>query len=69
MRNATNGSRRTSSGIMLRDLLRAGCTPTEAANLYAVAVGLRPVRVGWTVAEIERLKFLRHLVETKRLAS
>ena len=54
---------------MLRELLRAGYTPREAANLYGVAIGLRPVRTGWSPQEIERLKFLRHLVETKRLSS
>ena len=54
---------------VIGQLLRAGCTPKEALNLYAVSVGLRPVATGWRAAEIERLRFLRHLVETGRLAS
>ncbi|MCI0582378.1 MAG: hypothetical protein L0227_05700 [Chloroflexi bacterium] len=50
------------------DLLRAGCTPTEAANLLGVSLGLRPVPAGWTLREIERLRFARHLAETGRLS-
>jgi hypothetical protein len=46
-----------------RDLGARGLTPTEAGNLTAYLQGLRPVDVGWTVAEIDHLLFLRHLVE------
>lgn len=67
--DATQQARAASNRQMLHQLLRAGCTPKEAWNLYAVAVGLKPVTTGWKPAEIERLKFLRHLVETGRLAS
>ena len=52
---------------MIRPLLMAGCTPTEAANLAALAIGLRPVASGWSIQEIERLRFLRHLVASGRL--
>jgi hypothetical protein len=47
---------------MIRALVMAGCTPTEAANLAGLAVGLRPVASGWRPQEIEALRFLRHLV-------
>jgi hypothetical protein len=49
--------------------LQAGCTPAEAANLIGLSVGLRPVPAGWRLDEIERLRFLRHLVETGRVSS
>jgi hypothetical protein len=52
---------------MIRRLVMAGCTPAEAANLAALAVGLRPVVSGWTGREIERLRFLRHLATSGRL--
>ena len=67
--DATKRAVSASNSHMVRQLLRAGCTPREAWNLYAVAVGLRPVTTGWRPVEIERLKFLRHLVETGRLSS
>jgi hypothetical protein len=46
---------------MVSRLLRAGCTLPEAANLAGLAVGLGPVASGWSVLEIERLRFLQHL--------
>ncbi len=50
-----------------RRLLIAGLTPTEAGNVTAVAVGLPPVESGWSVREIERLRFLRYLVDEGRV--
>jgi hypothetical protein len=38
-------------------------------NLTAYLHGLAPVEGGWTVDEIERLLFVRHLVEHQRLTS
>ncbi len=58
---------RPSVPTMIRRLVMAGCTPPEAANLAALAVGLRPVASGWTSREIERLRFLRHLAASGRL--
>jgi hypothetical protein len=43
--------------------------PTEAGNLTAYLRGLRPVDQGWTVSEIDRLLFLRYLVDRDRLDS
>lgn len=50
-------------------LRMVGLSTTEAANLTAHLNGLRVGRQPWTVAEIERLLFIRALVETDRLRS
>jgi hypothetical protein len=52
-----------------RDLGARGLAPVEAGNLTAYLSGLRPVDQGWTVAEIDRLLFLRYLVDGGRLDS
>jgi hypothetical protein len=52
-----------------RDLEAMGLAPTEAGNLTAYLRGLRPVDQGWTVAEIDRLLFVRYLVDRGRLGS
>jgi hypothetical protein len=44
-----------------------GVQPAEAGNLVALASGLAPVEGGWRPREIERLLFLRYLVERGRL--
>jgi hypothetical protein len=46
-----------------------GLGPAEAGNLTAYLSGLRPVEHGWTLGEIDRLVFLRYLVERGRLHS
>lgn len=46
-----------------------GFAPTEAGNLTAYLAGLAPVESGWTPREIERILFLRHLVEKGWLES
>jgi hypothetical protein len=46
-----------------QQLVRRGLRPAEAANVVAYLVGLAPVERGWTVEEIERLLFVRFLVE------
>jgi hypothetical protein len=51
-----------------RRLRVCGLTDTEAGNLTARLEGLRPVRDGWAVVEIERLVFLRWLVERGEFA-
>lgn len=63
----TTGAR-AANRVAMTNLLRAGCTPTEAANLLGVSIGLRPVPSGWTLRQIERLRFARHLAETGRLS-
>jgi hypothetical protein len=52
---------------MARGLLMAGCTPVEASNLVALAIGLGPLASGWSLLEIERLRFLQHLEASGRL--
>lgn len=44
-----------------------GWTEREAGNLVALLHGLRPARSGWSVREIEHLRFLQALVKTGRL--
>jgi hypothetical protein len=46
-----------------------GLDPAEAGNLAAFVRGIPPVEQGWTVKEIDRLLFLRYLVEQGRVAS
>lgn len=46
-----------------------GWTEREAGNLVALAHGLRPAGSGWTVREIEHLRFLQSMVRTGRIAS
>ena len=48
-------------------LQSGGWTPTEAGNLAAIALGLRPARTGWTGAELDHLRFLRSLVSAGRI--
>lgn len=52
-----------------RRLIMAGMTPTEAGNITAVAVGLQPVPGGWTIREIERVRFLTYLAEHGRIGT
>jgi len=73
----TTADRAASAAVGLADaparrtfdrLRMAGLSTDEAANLTAHLAGLRIGRRPWTVAEIERLRFLRSLVETGRLS-
>ena len=45
-----------------------GWTQREASNLVALVHGLRPVRAGWTIREIEHLRFLQAMVKSGRIA-
>jgi hypothetical protein len=44
-----------------------GWTQREASNLVALFHGLRPTTSGWTVREIDHLRFLRDMVRTGRI--
>lgn len=46
-----------------------GWTQREAGNLVALFHGLRPTRDGWTVREIEHLRFLQAMVKMGRIGS
>ena len=50
-----------------RALIRKGLETTEAANLVAYLNGLRVGDVSWTIGEINRVLFLRHLYRSGRL--
>jgi len=63
----TGPTDRPSARAMVSRLLRAGCTTIEATNLTGLAVGLGPVASGWSILEIERLRFLQHLDATGQL--
>jgi hypothetical protein len=60
-------SRTGSARTTQLQLLRSGLTPAEAANIAAVAEGLRPAASGWTVREIELLRFLRYMQRSGRI--
>ena len=49
---------------LIRRLEFGGWAPAEAGNLVALLHGLRPVAGGWSLHEIEHLRFLRALVES-----
>jgi hypothetical protein len=44
-----------------------GWTQREASNLVALVHGLRPVRAGWSIREIEHLRFLQAMVNSGRI--
>jgi hypothetical protein len=50
-------------------LRMVGLTATEAGNLTAHLNGLHVAEHGWTLQEIERLLFIRALVELGRIPS
>ena len=50
-----------------RGLRAIGLSESEAGNLSAHLAGLAQARQGWLLKEIERLLFIRSLVETGRI--
>ena len=50
-------------------LRMAGLTAAEAGNLTAHLSGLHVAEQGWTLKEIERVLFVRALVDRGRIAS
>ena len=56
----------TSRALIWR-LQSGGWSSSEAGNLAAIALGLRPARTGWTGRELDRLRFLRSLVISGRI--
>jgi len=50
-----------------RLLANLGFRPAEAGNVTAYLSGLAPVVGGWAIAEVERLLFVRYLVDHGRL--
>jgi hypothetical protein len=55
------------SRTLVWSLEAGGWTQREAGNLVALLHGLRPARTGWTVREIEHLRFLHALVKAGRI--
>ena len=58
----------TGARSMVWHLEAGGWTEREAGNLVALLHGLRPNRNGWTVREIEHLRFLHAMVKSGRIA-
>jgi len=54
---------------MFMGLRWSGLTSEEAANLTARLAGIGTAPGGWTVADVQRLQFLRWLVDSGRLVS
>ena len=54
--------------VLYRRLTAAGLDSARAGNLTAVAFGLRPTRVAWSMGEISALLFLRELVQRDLIA-
>jgi hypothetical protein len=52
---------------MVWQLEAGGWTEREAGNLVALAHGLKPARKGWSVREIEHLRFLHAMVKSGRI--
>jgi hypothetical protein len=50
-----------------RRLRMAGFSAEEAGNLVAHLSGLRVARKAWTVGEVDRLLFLRSMVQSGRI--
>lgn len=59
----TRNAGRATQGVFL-GLRRCGLSIEQAGNLTAHLEGLRGVPGGWSVDEVERLCFVRWLVET-----
>ena len=55
--------------LVVHGLQRTGMSRAQAGNLVALAEGLAPARSGWSIAEIDRLRFVRWLVDNGRLGS
>ncbi len=53
--------------ILVWRLESGGWTEREAGNIVALAHGLQPARSGWTVREIEHLRFLQSMVRAGRI--
>lgn len=67
--STARGGERERPAVTYRLLGSRGFRSDEAGNLTAYLHGLPPVKGGWTVGDIERLLFLRHLVERGHLGS
>ena len=59
----------TPPGRAYRHLVSQGFTPDEAGTLMAYLEGLDVAHHTWTLREVNRLLFLRHLNRSNRFAS
>lgn len=63
------GASATTVRATYRGLRRIGWSETEASSMAAHLAGLTPSRSGWQLREVERLLFIRSLVDDGRIAS
>lgn len=64
---STKATAPTGARSMVWHLASGGWTEREAGNLVALAHGIRPARNGWTVREIEHLRFLQAMAKSGRI--
>jgi hypothetical protein len=57
----------TGARTLVWHLEAGGWTQREATNLVALSHGLRPATAGWTIREIDHLRFLQAMVNTGRI--
>jgi hypothetical protein len=57
----------TGARTMVWHLEAGGWTEREAGNLVALVHGLRPAPAGWSIREIEHLRFLQSMVKNGRI--
>jgi hypothetical protein len=58
----------TGARTLVWHLESGGWTQREAGNLVALVNGLRPAQAGWSIREIEHLRFLQSMVKSGRIA-
>jgi hypothetical protein len=63
-----SGASATSVRTTYRGLRRMGWSETEASSMAAHLAGLTPSRTGWQLREVERLLFIRSLVDDGRIS-
>ena len=64
-----NGGSAESVRTTYRGLRRMGWSEAEASSMAAHLAGLTPSRTGWQLREVERLLFIRALVDDGRISS
>jgi hypothetical protein len=63
----THDQGRPRAATLVRALIAGGWSCTQAGNLAAFLLGLRPAASGWSTREIDHLLFLRALVDAGRI--
>lgn len=64
---ASNPAALVGARTMVWHLEAGGWSEREAGNLVALVHGLKPAQRGWSVREIEHLRFLHAMVKNGRI--